>query len=60
MYVEPIARVDAGNLDVKTVWRELVEGLPQGLPQPGDRVLDYTHTWGAHTWVALCSAFLQT
>ena len=45
-YVEPIARVEAGNLDAATVWRELVEGLPRGLPQPGDRGLDYTHTWG--------------
>jgi hypothetical protein len=49
-YVEPIARVEAGNLDVETVWLELVEGLPQGLPQSGDAGLDYTHTWGRTYW----------
>jgi hypothetical protein len=48
-YVEPIGRVEAGNLDVQTVW-ELVEGLPQGLPQPGDRGLDHTPTWGRTYW----------
>jgi hypothetical protein len=49
-YVEPIARVEAGSLDAETVWRELVEGLPQGLPRLGDRGLDYTHTWGRTYW----------
>src|SRR5260370_34054568 len=49
-YVEPIARAEAGNLDVQTVWRELVEGLPNGLPQPGDKGLDNTHTWGRTYW----------
>jgi hypothetical protein len=49
-YVEPIARVEVGNLDAATVWRELVKGLPQGLPQPGDQGLDYTHTWGRTYW----------
>jgi hypothetical protein len=49
-YVEPIARAESGSLDVQTVWRELVEGLPNGLPQPGDRGLDHTHTWGRTYW----------
>ena len=49
-YVEPIARVESGTLDVQTVWRELVEGLPNGLPQPGDQGLDHTHTWGRTYW----------
>jgi hypothetical protein len=49
-YVEPIARVEGGNLDGATVWWELVEGLPHGLPQPGDQGLDHTHTWGRTYW----------
>jgi hypothetical protein len=49
-YVEPIARAESGTLDVQTVWRELVEGLPNGLPRPGDEGLDHTHTWGRTYW----------
>ena len=49
-YVEPIARAELGTLNVRTVWRELVDGLPNGLPQGGDRGLDYTHTWGRTYW----------
>ncbi len=49
-YVEPIARARAGDLDAEKVWRDLVDGLPQGLPEPGDRGLDRTHTWGRIYW----------
>jgi hypothetical protein len=49
-YVEPIARFEAGDLDAETVWDELVQGLPKGLPQSGDHGLDHTHTWGRTYW----------
>src|ERR1700722_17486859 len=49
-YVEPIARAQVGDLSPQTVWRELVDGLPKGLPAPGDRGLDNTHTWGRTYW----------
>jgi hypothetical protein len=49
-YVEPIARVEAGNLKPRSVWQDLVEGLPKGLPQEGDQGLDHTHTWGRTYW----------
>lgn len=49
-YVESIARVQAGKLSPETVWAELVAGLPKGLPQPGDRGLDHTPTWGRTYW----------
>jgi hypothetical protein len=49
-YVEPIARAQVGDLSAEIVWRELVEGLPKGLPAPGDRGLDNTHTWGRTYW----------
>jgi hypothetical protein len=49
-YVEPIARARAGDLSAEKVWGDLVEGLPQGLPQPGDHGLDFTPTWGRTYW----------
>jgi hypothetical protein len=49
-YVEPIARAQAGLLSPESVWRDLVEGLPHGLPRPGDRGLDHTPTWGRTYW----------
>lgn len=49
-YIEPIARVQAGNLQARQVWSDLVRDLPQGLPEPGDRGLDFTHTWGRTYW----------
>ena len=49
-YVEPIARARAGELSPEKMWRDLVRGLPQGLPQRGDEGLDQTHTWGRTYW----------
>jgi len=49
-YVEPIARAQIGDLTAGKVWRDLVGGLPHGLPAAGDRGLDNTHTWGRTYW----------
>jgi len=49
-YVEPIARARAGDLTPEKVWGDLVDGLPKGLPQSGDRGLDFTPTWGRTYW----------
>jgi hypothetical protein len=49
-YVEPIARVRAGELDARQVWRDMMEGMPHGEPGPGDRGLDNTPTWGRTYW----------
>ena len=49
-YVEPVARAQAGQLAKEAVWAELAAGLPKGLPQPGDRGLDHTPTWGRTYW----------
>ena len=49
-YVEPIARLEAGQIRATKVWGDLVKGLPFGLPQPGDEGLDDTHTWGRTYW----------
>jgi hypothetical protein len=45
-YIEPIARVQAGELSAKQVWRDMMEGMPKGEPAPGDQGMDRTHTWG--------------
>src|SRR5262249_5325506 len=49
-YVEPFARARAGRLSVEEAWRGLMRGLPNGLPERGDRGLDNTHTWGRTYW----------
>jgi hypothetical protein len=49
-YVEPIVRARAGLVSDTQFWRDLVEGLPQGLPRAGDRGLDATPTWGRTYW----------
>ena len=49
-YVEGIARVHAGNRSEADVWAEEVRSMPRGLPEPGDRGLDHTHTWGRTYW----------
>jgi hypothetical protein len=49
-YVEPIARVRAGLLSPERVWKDLMDGLPQGLPQPGDQGLETDGSWGRVYW----------
>jgi hypothetical protein len=49
-YVEPIARAQAGQILPDRVWAEMIESMPQGQPQAGDRGLDHTHTWGRTYW----------
>jgi hypothetical protein len=49
-YVEPIARVQAGQLAAKTIWRDMMDGMPKGEPEAGDQGLDRTHTWGRTYW----------
>ncbi len=50
VYVEPIARARAGIISAEDAWKDLVEGVPQGLPEAGDRGLDFTPTWGRTYW----------
>jgi hypothetical protein len=49
-YLEPLARARAGHLSDEEVWASMVDGLPKGLPQSGDRGLDKTPTWGRTYW----------
>ncbi|MGH6748781.1 MAG: hypothetical protein ACRECI_05630 [Methyloceanibacter sp.] len=50
VYVEPVARVQAGDLTAEKIWGDMVRDMPKGLPQEGDRGLDYTPTWGRTYW----------
>lgn len=49
-YVEPIARVQTGQLDPAKMWADVVAGMVNGEPADGDRGLDRTHTWGRTYW----------
>ena len=49
-YVEPVARVQAGQLSAAKMWHDIVRDMPQGQPEPGDQGLDRTDTWGRTYW----------
>lgn len=49
-YVEPIGRIQAGQMDAAEMWRDLVRDMPKGQPRAGDKGLDHTHTWGRTYW----------
>ena len=50
VYVEPIARVQAGFLTPESIWADMVRDMPKGLPRSGDLGLDNTPTWGRTYW----------
>ncbi|HUC84574.1 MAG TPA: hypothetical protein VL970_05220 [Candidatus Acidoferrales bacterium] len=63
-YLEPIARGRAGQLTQRQVWREFVEGLPQGLPQAGDDGLDGSQSreriyWGGNIYWLLADVRIR-
>ena len=49
-YVEPVGRIQAGQMDPAEMWRDLVRDMPKGEPRAGDKGLDHTHTWGRTYW----------
>jgi hypothetical protein len=57
-YVEPIARIQAGQFNAPRMWFELVRDMPKGQPQSGDEGLDHTHTWGRTYWGGALFCFL--
>ncbi len=57
-YVEPIARIQAGQFSASRMWFELVRDMPKGQPQSGDQGLDHTHTWGRTYWGGALFCFL--
>ena len=49
-YLEPVARARVGLVSDTKFWRDLMDGLPQGLPEAGDQGLEHTRTWGRTYW----------
>jgi hypothetical protein len=58
VYVEGIARVQAGNRSQEDVFLEQMRQMPRGMPQPGDQGLDHTHTWARTYWGGAMFCFL--
>ncbi len=50
VYIEPIARVQAGDLTAKEIWHAMLRDMPKGMPRTGDEGLDNTDTWGRKYW----------
>jgi hypothetical protein len=50
VYVEGVARAQAGNITPTEFWSGLVADMPQGEPGAGDQGLDHTHSWGRTYW----------
>jgi len=50
VYIEPIARVQAGDMAAGDVWQAMMRDMPKGLPEAGDQGLDNTDTWGRKYW----------
>jgi hypothetical protein len=50
VYIEPVARVEAGDLSADEIWLAMMRDMPKGLPQAGDHGLDNTDTWGRKYW----------
>jgi len=49
-YLEPIARARMGFVTPEKVWKDMIEGCPNGQPQANDEGLNNTHTWGRTYW----------
>lgn len=64
LYVEPVARAQAGLLKPEAVWAGMVREMPQGDPQPGDKGLDRAHTeerirWGGAQFCLLADVTIR-
>ena len=49
-YVEPIARIQAGQMPAIQMWTDLARDMRKGVPKPDDKGLDNTHTWASTYW----------
>jgi hypothetical protein len=58
VYVEGVAREQAGNRTQQDVFAEQMQQMPRGMPQAGDQGLDHTHTWGRTYWGGAMFCFL--
>ena len=58
VYVEGVAREQAGNRTQQDVFAEQMRQMPRGMPQAGDQGLDHTHTWGRTYWGGAMFCFM--
>ena len=58
VYVEGVAREQAGNRTQQDVFAEQLRQMPRGMPQAGDQGLDHTHTWARTYWGGAMFCFL--
>jgi hypothetical protein len=58
VYIEGIAREQAGNRTQQDIFAEQMRQMPRGLPQPGDQGLDHTHTWARTYWGGAMFCFM--
>jgi hypothetical protein len=57
-YVEPIARIEAGQMSASRMWADLARDMPKGIPRRDDKGLDHTHTWASTYWGGALFCFL--
>jgi hypothetical protein len=50
VYVESVARVQAGHIPAEQIWRDFVMSMPKGLPQDGAGGLEQDQSWGRTYW----------
>ena len=50
VYVESIARVQAGHLKAAQIWGDFVKMMPRGLPKDGEGGYEVTVNWGRTYW----------
>jgi len=57
-YVEPIARIQAKQMEASSMWADLARDMPKGVLRPEDKGLDHTHTWASTYWGGALFCFL--
>jgi len=57
-YVEPIARIQAKQMEASSMWADLAHDMPKGVPRADDTGLDHTHTWASTYWGGALFCFL--
>lgn len=50
VYLQPIARARAGEIQPEEVWREFAMGMPQGVSASGPEALDGARDWARVYW----------
>lgn len=50
VYVESIARLQAGHVSPAQVWGDFARMMPRGLPQEGEGGFEVTKSWGRTYW----------